>query len=85
MKYTDAIEYYIAGDTKAPLLRCSPSLSKIKAGDIITFGQYINYQTSSNLQFKMLLQNYFLSIHIVLRDMSVKNYPVCLSLSLVSF
>ena len=66
--YTDLIEYNIVGDTKAPLLRCFPSISKRKSGDIITTGQYMNYQTFSNLQFRPLLKNFFHSIHIDLRD-----------------
>ena len=49
MIYTDLIEYNIVGDTKAPLLRCFPFISKLKSGDIITTGQYVNYQTFSNL------------------------------------
>ena len=43
MIYTDLIEYNIVGDTKAPLLRCFPFISKLKSGDIITTGQYMNY------------------------------------------
>ena len=40
---TDLIEYNIVGDTKARLLRCFPFISKLKSGDIITTGQYMNY------------------------------------------
>ena len=36
MIYTDLIENNILGDTKAPLLRCFPFISKLKSGDIIT-------------------------------------------------
>ena len=43
MIYTDQIEYNIVGDTKTPLLRCFPFISKLKPGDIITTGQYMNY------------------------------------------
>ena len=68
MIYTDLIEYNIVGDTKAPLLRCFPFNSKLKAGDIITTGQYMKYQTFSNLQFRLLFKNSFHSIHIDLRD-----------------
>ena len=53
--YTDLIQYNIVGDTKAPLLRCFLFISKLKSGDIITTGQYMNYQTLSNLQFRPLL------------------------------
>ena len=67
---TDLIQYNIVGDTKAPLLRCFLFISKLKAGDIMTTGQYMNYQTFSNLQFRPLLKNSFHSIHIDLRDTS---------------
>ena len=75
MIYTDLIEYKIVGDTKAPLLRCFPFISKLKSGDIITTGQYMNYQTFSNLQFRPLLKNSFHSFHIDLRDTSVEKIP----------
>ena len=42
MIYTDLTEYNFVGDTKAPLLRCFPFISKLKFGDIITTGQYMN-------------------------------------------
>ena len=70
MIYSDLVEYNIVGDTTTPLLRCFPFISKIKGGDIITTGQYMNYQTFSNLQFRPLLKNNFHSIHIDLRDTS---------------
>ena len=75
MIYTDLIEYNIVDDTKVPLLHCFPVISKLKAGDIITTGQYMNYQTFSNLQFRPLLKNSFRSIHIDLRDMSGEKIP----------
>ena len=50
MIYTDLIEYNISGDTKAPLLRCFPFISKPKSGNIITTGQYMNYQSFMNEQ-----------------------------------
>ena len=75
MIYTDIVEYNIVGDTKAPLLRCFPFISKLKSGDIITTGQYMNYQTFSNPQFKRLLKNSFHSIHINLRDTSGEKIP----------
>ena len=85
MIYTDLIEYNIIGDTKAPLLRWFPSISNLKSGDIKTTGQYMNYQTFSNLQFKPLLKNCFHSIQIDLRDTSGEKYPLYLSISLVLF
>ena len=75
MIYTGLIEYNIVGDTKAPLLRCFPFISKLKSGDIITTGQYMNYQTFSNLQFKPLLKNSFHSINIDLRDRGGEKIP----------
>ena len=63
MIHTDNVEYNIVGETNAPLLRCFPFISKLKCGDIITTGQYMNYQTFSNLQFKRLLKNSFHSTH----------------------
>ena len=70
MIYSDLVEYNIVGDTKAPLLRFFLFISKLKGGDIITTGQYMNHQTFSNLQFRPLLKNSFHSIHIDLRDTS---------------
>ena len=75
MIYSNLVEYKTVGDTKAPLLRCFPFISKLKGGDIITTGQYMNYQTFSNLQFRPLLKNSFHSIHIDLRDTSGEKIP----------
>ena len=75
MIYSDLVEYNVNGDTKAPLLRCFPFISKLNGGDIITTGQYMNYQTFSNLQFRPLLKNSFHSIHIDLRDTSGEKIP----------
>ena len=76
MIYTDIVEYNIVGDTKAPLLRCFPFISKLKSGDILPNGQYMNYQTFSNLQFRRLLRNSFHSILIDLRDTSGETIPL---------
>ena len=73
--YSDIVEYNFVGDTKAPLLRFFPFISKLNGGDIITTGQYMNYQTFSNLQFRPLLKNSFHSIHIDLRDPSGEKIP----------
>ena len=75
MIITDLIENNMVGDTKAPLLRCLPFISKLKVGDIITTGQYMNYQTFSNLQFRPLLKIFFHSNHIDLRDTSGGKTP----------
>ena len=78
MIYTDLIEYNIVGDTRAPLLRFILFISKLKSGDIITTGQYMNYQTFSNLQFRPLLKNFFHSIHIDLTDTSGEKKTHCI-------
>ena len=70
MIYTDTAEYNIIGDTKAHLLRCFPFISKLKSGDVITTGQYMNYQTFNILQFRRLLKNSFHSVQNDLRDTS---------------
>ena len=72
---TDPIEHNIVGDTKVTLVRCFPFISKLKSGDIITTGQYMNYQTFSNLPFRPLLKNSFHSIHNDLRDTSGEKLP----------
>ena len=80
--YSDLVEYNIVGDTNAPLLRCIPFISELKGGDIITTGQYMNYQTVSNLLFRPLLKNTFHSIHFDLRDTSGEKIPsvfVCIT------
>ena len=75
MIYSNIVEYNIVGDTKASMLRCFPFISKLKGGDIITTGQYMNYQTFNNLQFRPLLKNSFHSTYIDLRDPSGKKIP----------
>ena len=68
MIYSDVTENNMVGDTKTLLLRCIPFISKVKSGDIISAGQYKNYQSFTSLQFKKLLKNSFHSINIELRD-----------------
>ena len=75
MIYSDIVKYNVVGDTKTPMLRCFPFISKLKGGDNITTGQHMNYQTFSNLQFRPLLKNSFPSIHIDLRDPSGEKIP----------
>ena len=76
MIITDNVEYNMVWDTQALLLRCFSSISKLKSGDTITTRQYMNYQTFSNLQFRRLLKNFFLSIQIHLRDTSGDKFPL---------
>ena len=60
MIYSDLVEYNIVGDTRTPLLRSFPFISKLKGGDIITSGQYMNNQTFSNLQSDLCSKNFFI-------------------------
>ena len=83
MIYTDLIEYNLFGDTKTALLRCFLFVSKLKAADILNTGQYMNYETFSNLQFRPLLKNSLHSIHIDLRDTSAEKNALYLSVSFV--
>ena len=53
MIYSDITEYNIVGDTKTHLLRCIFFISKVKHGDIISAEQYMNYQSFTNIQFKI--------------------------------
>ena len=57
MIYTNIVECKIFEDTKSPLLRCFPFILTLQSSDPITTGHYMNYQTFSNLQFRMLLKN----------------------------
>ena len=75
MIYGDLVQYNTVGYTKAPLLRCFPFIAKLKGGDIIATGQYMNYQTFSILQFRPLLKNSFQCKHIGLRDTSGEEIP----------
>lgn len=73
--YSDIIEYNIIGDTKAPLLRCFPLMSKLKGGELISPNQYMNYRSFDQLQFKKLLKNSFHSVQIELRDATGQLIP----------
>ena len=75
MIYTDLIEYKIVGNTKALLLQCFFFVVKLKFGDIITTGQYMNHQTFRKLQFRPLLKHFSQSNHIDLRDTSGEKKP----------
>ena len=82
---TDLIEYSIVGDTVAPLLRCFLFISKLESEDIITTGQYMNYQTFSNLQFRPLLKILFKVFRLTLETRAVKKNLLHPSVSLVLF
>ena len=69
---------YSVGDTKAPLLRWFPFISKMTTGDNLTTGQYMNYPTFSNLQLRPLLKNSFDNVRIDLKKQEVKRYLSCL-------
>ena len=76
--YTDLIEYKIVGNTMTlmtSLLGCFPFVWKPEVRDPITTGQYMNYQTFGNLQFRPLLKCSVHIIHINLRNTSGENIP----------
>ena len=75
MIYSDFVEYNIVGDTKAALLSCIPFISKIKHGDIISTGHYMNYQNFPNLQLKKVLKKFFHSIKLQLRNSNGEKVP----------
>ena len=76
MIYNDIIEYKIVGDTKTPFLLCLPFMSKVKSGDKISTGQYMNNQSFTNLKFKKLFENSFHNIKIELRDSTGEKIPL---------
>ena len=57
--YVNLIEYEIVVDTTTLLLRCFSFISKPKAGDNKTTGQYTIYRTFNNLQLRPILKNLF--------------------------
>ena len=71
----DLTEYNIVAHTKNSLLRCFFFTSKLKSRDIVTTGEYMNYQTFCNMQFRPVLKNSFHRIHIDLRDTSGEKIP----------
>ena len=73
MIFTNPIEYKFVGDTTAPLVRCFPLISELKAWDIINTGEYMNFQTFSNLQLKSLLEKSFHSFSVTCQTRAVKN------------
>ena len=72
--HTDLNEYVTVATRR--LLCCVFSFfSKLKAGDIITTGQWMNYQTINNLQFRPLLKNCFHRVQIDLENTSGEQIP----------
>ena len=49
MRYSDVIENNIVSDTKTSSLRCIPINSKVRSVYINSTGQYIIYQSPTNL------------------------------------
>ena len=76
MTYSDVTEYNVVGDTKTPLLRYIHKWRyEVKSGDIISTGQYLNYHSFSNLQFKKLSKHTFHSFKIELKDSTGEKLP----------
>ena len=74
---SDITEYNIIGDTKTPLFRCFPYISKVKSGDITSTRQYMNYQSFTILQFKKRLKKSLHTIKIELRDSTGEKIFLC--------
>jgi hypothetical protein len=69
MVYTNIIEYGLVGDTKAPILRAVPLVSKMKDDhDNMQITQSLHYRDFQKLQYKNLLTNNFHTIKMELRD-----------------
>ena len=52
--YIDIIEHNKIGDTKTPLLRCIPFISKVKNGDLKSTGHHIDYQSFTLYNYKVI-------------------------------
>ena len=60
-------------------------ISKLKSGDIITTGQYMNSRTFSNLQYRTLLKIFFIVFTMTWETQTVNKSFLYLSVSLVLF
>ena len=74
MVYSDLIDYGIIGDTRAPILRCFPMISRVREGEL-SLTQFMNYQTFEKLQFRKVSKSSFHSIRIELRDATGEPIP----------
>ena len=85
MMYKDLIEYKIIGDTKSPLLRCFPFISKLQAGDNKITGRIwtIRHFVSYNLD--CCSKSLFIFITLTWETRAVKKNLLYLSLSLLLF
>ena len=59
MIYTDLVQYNVVGNTRIPWLRCFLFISMLMFGDIITTGQYMNYETFRKLKNRAAAQKFF--------------------------
>ena len=56
--YVFPMNFNFVGDPEAPLLLYLPFISKVKRGNFVTSGQYMNFQTFSTLQCRLLQKNF---------------------------
>ena len=75
MIYTNLKEFNVVGDTETTVLRCFPFFSKRKAEKIKISGQYMNYRTFSNRQFRPMLKKSLQGLDMDLKD-EKKKVPV---------
>ena len=59
MIYIDMIEHNIVGDAKNYLIAMYSIHLQNKSGDLISTGQYINYQSFTSLQYKKTIEKSF--------------------------
>ena len=72
--YTDIIEPGFMGDTKVPLLRSFPTMSKIKLGHL-SFDQYTRHKDFPTILCKKVTKDHMHSISVQLRDETGKLIP----------
>ena len=74
---SDIKEYNKVGDTKTPSLHSIPFNFKVKNGDIMSTGQYMNHKSFTIIQFQKLLRKSSHSIKTELRDSTAEKLFLC--------
>ena len=77
--YKDLIEYSFVGDEKRSVAALTIFLSQLKATELLATGQYVDYQTFTNLKCIPLLKSIFHCFDIELRDTEVPKNTLGLS------
>ena len=85
MIYSDLVEYNIVGDTRTPLLRCFPFISKLKGGDIIQLDSTWTIRPSVTHSLDLCSKILFIVYTLVWETHLVKKHPLYLTVSLALF